>query len=453
MRRILCVIGTRPEIVKMASVIRSLQRMRNIDLTLVHSGQHYDEEMSERFLQELELPRPDANLRVGGGSHAYQTAHMLLRYEKMIARVQPDIVLAEGDTNTVLAAALASIKMKRCFGHVEAGLRCFDRNMPEEINRTIADDCAQLCFAPTTRSAQNLLHEGISPHRISVTGNPIVEACKTNLRIAKSQSQILDTLGLSKKSRYVLVTVHRAENTDNPYRFRRIVRALAKLDEFQIVYPIHPRTRIKLNEYGMMKVLRKAEHIMPMRPLGYWDFLRLLDASTLVITDSGGVQEEALTVGVPCLTLRYCTERPETIEAGANVLVGTRVQLIVQETLRLSDDKKLRSKLRRSRNPLGDGNAGRRIAQICAGSSKRGIQVQSPDYMKDGAAYFRLIQIQKEQKVEWLEERHPGVTITRVYDTSGTPIFPASGLYLRRRWHLQVFGQPSDLIQFASRCS
>lgn len=453
MRRILCVLGTRPEIVKLAPVIHSLVRMQNIEFTLVHSGQHYDAEMSQYFLTQLALPRPDVNLGVGAGSHAYQTAHMILACERAISRKRPDMVLAEGDTNTVLAAALASIKTKTCFGHVEAGLRCFDRSMPEEVNRTIADDCAQLCFAPTTRSAHNLLREGISPHRIFVTGNPIVEACKTHLQIAQSQSRILDTLGLSKRKRLLLVTAHREENTDNPQRLKRIVKALTGLNEFQIVYPIHPRTRRKLSEYRLFEILRAAEHVMVTKPLGYWDFLRLLDASALVITDSGGVQEESLTLGVPCLTLRYCTERPETIEAGGNVLVGTKVELIVHEALRLSSDSKLRKRLCSSGNPLGDGRAGHRIANICARLSQGSFKIQCPNYMKDGAAYFRLIPVRKERTVEWLETKHPSVVVTQAYETDGTPIFPRSNLRIRKGWHLQAFGQPSDLIQLASRCS
>jgi len=453
MSHVMCILGTRPEIIKMAPVIKALQSKRNVKLTIVHSGQHYDAELSQFFFKELDLPRPDLNLRIGSGSHAQQTAQMLMGYEQALHRFQPDIALAEGDTNTVLAAGLSSVKLRVTFGHVEAGLRCFDRTMPEEINRTIADDCAQLCFAPTDRSAKNLLREGIAPKRIFVTGNTIVDACRKNLPIARSVSGILERLGLDRGVRFALATVHRDENVANPNRLRRILRGLAKLSDFKVVFPVHPRTKKELRVLGLDRLIRKARHILTTKPLGYWDFLRLLDNCQIVLTDSGGVQEEALTVGVPCVTLRYSTERPETVEAGGNVLVGTEVPLIVGEARRLSEDRRLRDKLRDFQNPLGDGRAGQRIADICVQRPVSEYGVRSTSYMRDGSAYFRLMRVRRERRVGWLQEKEPTLTITKAYDSRGNPVFPEEGLQLRKGWHVETFGQPSELGRLVSLLS
>jgi len=432
----------------MAPVLEGLMSKPNVKVTLVHSGQHYDKEMSACFFRELDLPEPDVNLNIGSGSHAQQTAQMLLGYEKQISRFGPTLVLAQGDTNTVLAAGLASIKLKVSFGHVEAGLRSFDRRMPEETNRTIADHCSQLCFAPTQRSAQNLMREGIPPDRVFITGNTIVDVCRRQLQRARSRSRILEHLDLTRRSKFVLVTAHREENVGDPHRLRNIVLALKRLREFPIVFPIHPRTSKMLRAYGLLRTLRSCEHVLPIRPLGYWDFLRLLESCYVVLTDSGGVQEEALTVGTPCLTLRYNTERPETVEAGGNVLVGTEPSIIVHEVKRLSETRNLNNPLRVVQNPLGDGKSGRRIARICLDRSPSELRIVSPSYMKDGSAFVRLIRVSRERKIGWLQRRQPTATITQVYDMDGGPIFPHSSLYLRRGWHIQVFGEPSELVRF-----
>jgi UDP-N-acetylglucosamine 2-epimerase (non-hydrolysing) len=447
MRKILCMIGTRPEIIKMAPVIEELQSKRNVDLILVHSGQHYDAEMSEIFLKQFDLPPIRANLRIGSGSDAKQTALILQRYEKLISRFHPDIVLAEGDTNTVLGAGLASIKLHVAFGHVEAGLRSFDRLMPEEINRTVADDCAQLCFAPTQRSAQNLMREGIDPGRIHITGNTIVESCNTQLNNAKTSSRVFEQFLLDKGKPLMLVTVHRQENTDDPQKLRNILNALMELEEFQIVYPIHPRTNENIKRYGLSRILHAGSHVICSGPLGYWDFLRLLDASDLVLTDSGGVQEESLSLGVPCLTLRYNTERPETVEAGCNVLVGTETRIIVQQARRTLNERRMRTTFPIGKNPLGDGKAAQRIAKICAGESLGEIRLESPHCMKDGALHFRLIKIRKAIPLRLLEKKHRGIKVTIAYDVQGNPIFPEYGVKLQKGWAVQVLGQPSDLAK------
>jgi len=444
----MCIIGTRPEIIKMEPVIRSLRREHGSSrVSLVHSGQHYDVKMSEYFLKELGYPKPDLNLRVGSGSHAEQTARMIVGYEKAICRLKPDIVLAQGDTNTVVAAGLAAIKLKIPFGHVESGLRCFDRSMPEEINRTIADDCAQYCFAPTAISASNLMREGISPKRIFVTGNTIVEACKRNLTIARKHSTILKRLGLEDQRKLILITAHREENTDNPTRLKSIIKSIQNLKDFQIVYPIHPRARKMLRLFSLDNAL-KRKHILTTEPLGYWDFLRLLEASNVVLTDSGGVQEEALTVGVPCLTLRYVTERPETVRVGANFLVGTEPSIITKQVKRVSQDPELRRKLRSIDNPLGDEMAGERIAKIITNSRNGGVE--HARYMRDGAPSFRLLRVLKNRSMKWLERKCPGCHVMVVYDSAGEPVLPDSTLQLKVGWHVQAVGEEFEIQLLAN---
>lgn len=444
MKHVMCVMGTRPEIIKMQPVIAALLKKRRIKVTIVHSGQHYDKDMSRRFLEELRYPKPDVNLGIGSGTHARQTGAMMIGYENTFRRLRPDIVLAEGDTNTVVAAGMTAIKLKIPFGHVESGLRCFDRRMPEEINRTIADDCAEMCFAPTEISAANLMREGISPERIFITGNTVVEACQRNLAVARERSSILDELGISGKTKLILVTAHREENVDNPSRLRGICRALASLDEFRIIYPIHPRTARMLRRFNLDKTLRRR-HIITTNPLGYWDFLKLLAASDIVLTDSGGVQEEALTVGVPCLTMRYSTERPETVRVGANLLVGTEPSIITKLVRRLSNDTEIRTKLRRIKNPLGDGTAGKTIANLATRSGSFG---RPKTYMKDGAPTFRLLLATRDRKVNSLLSKHPNTSITIAYDSDGDPVLPSPNLKIGAGWHIQVFGEESELLRF-----
>jgi UDP-N-acetylglucosamine 2-epimerase (non-hydrolysing) len=272
----MAVAGTRPEIIKMAPVIRGLRRFRDIETFFVFSGQHYDEDMSDRFIFELGLPEPVERLEAGSGSHGEQTAKVLVGCERSIRRLKADLVLSEGDTNTALATALASVKLHVPYGHVEAGLRCFDRKMPEEINRVLADHCAALCFAPTERSALNLAFEGVPAHRIFVTGNTIVDACLENLKMARGKSKILDRLGISSGDNFALVTCHRAENTDNRARLTNIVDALTRLVEYRIVFPVHPRAKRFLVKYGLWEKLSECRHIVCTGPLGYFDLLLLL---------------------------------------------------------------------------------------------------------------------------------------------------------------------------------
>ncbi len=310
------ILGTRPEIIKMSPIIRECLK-RNLDFFTIHTGQHYSYEMDRIFFEELKLPVPQYNLDVGSGSHGHQTGKMLAGIEDILIKEKPDIVYIQGDTNTVLAGALAASKLHIKIGHVEAGLRSFDRTMPEEVNRVIADHISDLLFAPTEASKALLLKEGIPESKIFVTGNTIVDAVNENLKIADN-SNILERLGLKPKE-YMLSTLHRQENVDDKARLLEIMKGLGEVSKkymMPIVLPIHPRTKKMIKEFG----IQLPEGVRAIEPLGFMEFLKAEANAKLVLTDSGGVQEECCILGVPCVTLRENTERPETITVGANIL-------------------------------------------------------------------------------------------------------------------------------------
>lgn len=350
--KISVILGTRPEIIKMSPIIRYLKDI-SLDFFILHTGQHYSYEMERIFFQELELPDADYNLEVGSGTHGQQTAKMLRGIEDVLLQEKPDVVLVQGDTNTVLAGALAAAKLGIKVGHVEAGLRSFDRSMPEEINRIVADHLSDYLFAPTVTAQQNLLQEGISSDNIFVCGNTVVDALFQNIGISESKLSVLDDLGLQKEG-YFLVTAHRQENVDNEGRLNDIVNGLLDLHrqyDIPIIFSAHPRTINRLAEFG----ITLPEGIRIIEPPGYLEFLQLEKNAKLVLTDSGGVQEEACILRVPCVTLRNNTERPETIEVGSNILVGTNPSKILNGVSMM---------LKQSRNwvnPFGDGKAAEEI--------------------------------------------------------------------------------------------
>jgi len=349
------VLGTRPEIIKMAPIIRACQRI-GIEFSVLHTGQHYSYEMDRIFFEELELPQPDYNLDIRSGTHAEQTGKILTGVERIFLNDAPDIILVQGDTNTVMSAALAAAKLHIPVGHVEAGLRSFDRNMPEEINRVVTDHIADILFAPTNFSRDHLLHEGIDVKKIHVTGNTVVDAVYQNRKIAQKRTKILNELGIA-PHKYFLATAHRAENVDVKERLEGLISALSTLSEkyaMPVIFPMHPRTQKMLRDFQI-----PSPGITILQPVGYLDFLELEAHAALVLTDSGGLQEEACILKVPCVTLRENTERPETVTVGANMLAGTDAKRIIEAANRML------SKPKDWENPYGDGKAAERIVGIC----------------------------------------------------------------------------------------
>ena len=357
--KIAVVLGTRPEIIKMAPIIDEIIK-RNIDLTLIHTGQHYDKEMSDNFFKDLEIPVPDYNINVGSGSHGRQTALMMRGIEEILMDEKPDIVLVQGDTNAVLSGALVASKLHIAVGHVEAGLRSFDMTMPEEVNRRVCDVTSTMYFIPTEQSAINLLAEGYSRKNLFITGNTVVDACFRHLEIAKKrgfEEESLANLDIDNMDNILTLTMHRAENVDNKSRVTNIINALTELTEMNIIFPIHPRTKKTLQDFGLFDELNNLNHIHIIKPIGYLDFLQLTSKSTLILTDSGGLQEEAITLNVPALTLRYNTERPETVTAGGNILVGSDKELILENVEKILNDVDFANKMKNAVNPYGQGDS------------------------------------------------------------------------------------------------
>ncbi len=350
--RLAFVLGTRPEIIKLSPLVRACLE-RAIPHVVVHTGQHYSESLDAVFFEQLELPTPTYDLGVGSDDHGEQTAAMIRGVESVLEAERPANVVVQGDTNSALAGAIAASKRDPSLAHVEAGLRSFDREMPEEINRVLVDHAADHCFAPTEESARLLAAEGIDGDRVRVTGNTIVDAVSQHRDLATEKSDVLAEHDLEPGAFYLL-TAHRAENVDDPERFAGIlegVGAFATRTDREVVYPIHPRARETLAAFE----LSVPEPIRLVDPLDFLDFLTLEHHARLAVTDSGGVQEEACILGTPCVTVRDSTERPETVDIGANRLVGTEPSAIVAGAEAMVDRPGTWS------NPFGDGDAADRI--------------------------------------------------------------------------------------------
>lgn len=320
--KILSIIGARPQFIKCAPLSRKLRQ--DHEEILVHTGQHYDKNMSDVFFEELGIPKPDCNLGIGSASHGEQTGKMLTEIEKLLIREKPDMVVVYGDTNSTLAGSLAASKLHIPVAHIEAGLRSFDRTMPEEINRVLTDHASNLLFCPTETAVRNLNNEGITENVHNV-GDVMMDALQYNIKIAKERSKILDDLSLSPKD-FMIATVHRASNTDRIENLSSIVNAFCSADA-NIVFPVHPRTEKYLRQYRLWDKL--CLHTKVISPVGYLDMLKLMSNSKKILTDSGGVQKEAYMLGVPCITMRENTEWVETVDDGWNVLVGTDYTKII----------------------------------------------------------------------------------------------------------------------------
>jgi UDP-N-acetylglucosamine 2-epimerase (non-hydrolysing) len=362
--KIAFVLGTRPEIIKCAPVIRECER-QGIPFILIHSGQHYSYEMDQIFFEELRLPKPHFALEVGSGTHGEQTAKILERVEKVLLTEKPDVVLVQGDTNTVIAGALAAAKLHIKVGHIEAGLRSYFREMPEELNRLVADTLSDFLFVPTMNSEKILLGEGYPKDKIYVVGNTVVDATKEHEQIAAETSKILETLKIESK-KYFVVTSHRPENVDKKARLKSILESLVEVSnkyQFAVVWPIHPRTQKMIEEFGLSPLLKKVHNLNITKPIGYFDMIKLQQNAALILTDSGGLQEESCILGTPCVTLRDNTERPESVEVGANKLAGVTTKEIID-----SIDEMIK-KTGGWKNPFGDGTTAKKILEILGRNS------------------------------------------------------------------------------------
>lgn len=347
------VVGARPNFMKVAPVLNALKSYEHVVQTLIHTGQHYDANMSDIFFEQLGLPRPDVNLAVGSGSHARQTAEIMTRFEPVALEGTPDIVLVYGDVNSTVAATLVCAKLGIRVGHVEAGLRSFDRSMPEEINRLVTDQLADVLYTPSEDGDINLQREGIPPEKIFRVGNVMIDSLVKLLPVAQSQGKN----GTPK--RYALVTLHRPSNVDDSVALKSILQSLLEVSrDLTVVFPAHPRTRQRISDFGL-----SAEHLQLVDPLPYLEFVNLQSRATVVITDSGGIQEESTYLGIPCLTLRENTERPITVSLGTNVLVGRDPDKLRSELALVVAGKAKRGVV----PPLWDGHTGERIASLLAG--------------------------------------------------------------------------------------
>ena len=365
-KKILCVVGARPNLMKIAPVIRALKAGQDpFDVCLLHTGQHYDNAMNDQFFAALGIPRPNINLDVGSASHAVQTAEIMRRFEPVLEQEAPDAVLVVGDVNSTIACALVATKMGIKVIHVEAGLRSYDRGMPEEINRVLTDQISDILFTTERDAAANLQREGIGAERIHFVGNVMIDTLKSQLPHATPMSETLRQSGVSEaflkgKSDYGILTLHRPSNVDDVSILRSLITTAAKISEtLPIIFPAHPRTRGRIESYGLMDLINAA-NIVLLPPQGYLEMLGLMKDARLTLTDSGGIQEETTALGVPCITLRHNTERPITVSEGTNTITGTDPQKIFAAV-----NNVLKTGGKSGKSPeFWDGNAAPRIAAV-----------------------------------------------------------------------------------------
>lgn len=367
-KRILCVVGARPNYMKMAPLVQALRGVSVPEPMLVHTGQHYDLAMNEKLFRDLQMPAPDVNLEVGSGSHAVQTAEIMKRFEPVVDDSAPACIIVVGDVNSTLACALVASKKQIPVVHVEAGLRSYDRTMPEEINRVLTDQIADVLYTTERSALDNLRREGIDESKVVFVGNLMIDSLRSHIPRAVSTSQILQQNGFTETAlrawdRYGVVTLHRPSNVDDPQRLATLVDALSEASKrIPLIWPIHPRTKANIARFGMASAL-ESPRILMLAPQGYLEMLGLMSKASVALTDSGGIQEETTALGVPCITLRENTERPITVTEGTNTVVGSDLTLILT-TL----DTALSTGGKRGRIPeYWDGDAASRIAHHLAG--------------------------------------------------------------------------------------
>lgn len=354
------IVGARPNYMKAAPIYRALQKYpEEFQCRIVHTGQHYDSQMYHIFFQELELPEPEIYLKVGSGLHGEQTGNVMIRYEEVVLENKADLTLVVGDVNSTMACSLVAVKLHAKVGHVEAGLRSRDWSMPEEVNRVVTDSVADLLFTTSKDADENLKNEGIPAKKIYFVGNTMIDSLNYYLPRVDSLP-VLESLNLESRN-FVLITIHRPSNVDRTDVFRGLFEALGEIQKrLPVVFPIHPRSRKMMDEFGLNKSLSCLQNLKIIDPLGYLDFLKLQKEAALVLTDSGGIQEETTVLGVPCLTLRDNTERPVTIIEGTNDLVGSDPGKIVDKAVAILDGERKEGKI----PELWDGHAAERIVDI-----------------------------------------------------------------------------------------
>jgi UDP-N-acetylglucosamine 2-epimerase (non-hydrolysing) len=357
--KIVNVVGARPNLMKIAPLMDAYAEAPEIETLLVHTGQHYDANMSELFFRELGIPEPGINLGVGSGSHAVQTAEIMRSFEPIVLEHRPDAVLVVGDVNSTIACGLVAVKLGIRLVHVEAGLRSFDREMPEEINRVLTDAISDLLFCTEQSGVDNLLREGVAADKIHLVGNVMIDTLLRHRRRA-AESNVLEALGLE-PGRYAVLTLHRPSNVDDPTVLAKLLDVFEAVATDQpLVFPVHPRTRQKLAEFGLASRIEAQPALRLVDPLGYLDFLQLMARARLVLTDSGGIQEETTILGVPCLTLRQNTERPATVDMGTNRLVGQQPERILAAYREVMAGRQGGAQI----PPLWDGQAANRIVAV-----------------------------------------------------------------------------------------
>jgi UDP-N-acetylglucosamine 2-epimerase (non-hydrolysing) len=357
-----CVVGARPNFMKMSALVEAAKLRSDVRIRLVHTGQHYDERMSQFFFDALGLPRPDVYLGVGSASHAVQTARVMIAFDETLDVAPTDCVVVVGDVNSTIACALVAVKRGLHVAHVEAGLRSFDRTMPEEINRVLTDQLSDFLFTTERSAHEHLKAEGIGDHRVFFVGNVMIDTLFRNLERAR-RSDVLARLGVSRRE-YALCTLHRPSNVDTPEAAANTVAALGELGKrIPVIMPLHPRSRERLSEFGLLDDLNRGRAVRLLEPLGYLDFLALMEEARLVFTDSGGIQEETTALGVPCLTFRENTERPITVTHGTNQVVGVSPAAVASAA-----DRVFSGEVPVRRVPeLWDGHAAERILSVLAG--------------------------------------------------------------------------------------
>jgi UDP-N-acetylglucosamine 2-epimerase (non-hydrolysing) len=357
--KVINIVGARPNFIKIKPIIAKMNKNGFFMPTLLHTGQHYDFDMSKIFFKDLSIPEPDIHLEVGSGTHAEQTGKIIIEFEKFLLNRKPDLVIVVGDVNSTLACAIAASKLSIPIAHIEAGLRSFDRRMPEEINRVVTDSLSDYLFTPTTSASENLMKEGIDEQKIHLVGNVMIDTLTSSLDKV-DKSKILEKLKI-KQNDYGVLTLHRPENVDVSSKIQNIFAGIEKIqEEIQIVFPAHRRTQKRIEEHGFKTRITDMRNLMLIEPMGYIDFIKLTKDSKFVLTDSGGIQEETTVLNIPCLTLRNNTERIETLIMGTNILTGTEPDRIIADCMNI-----MKGNVKSGKIPeMWDGKASERIDKI-----------------------------------------------------------------------------------------